>query len=357
MEHNNDAAKMLDLMGRPAFCVSGGRITRVNAGAAGLGFSAGDALDDLISTGREEYSAFEGGCLYLTLSIGDEQLGASVTRMEEFDLFCLEELADSRELKAMALAAKELREPLSSVMITAQRLFPLSALEDDAATREQVARLNRGLYQMLRVVGNMSDAGSYAASPARQETVNICAEMDEIFRKASELVSHTGVKLTYEGPSAPIHCLADLESLERAVLNMVSNAVKFTPKDGAIQASLVRRGNRLYLSIRDSGSGIRQDLDGDVFTRFRRQCGLEDGRFGIGLGLVLVRSAASAHGGAVLIDSPEGGGTRITMSLAIRQADSTVRSRILRVDYAGEQDHGLIELSELLPDALYEKEF
>ena len=138
---------------------------------------------------------------------------------------------------------------------------------------------------------------------------------------------------------------------------MVSNAVKFTPKDGAIQASLVRRGNRLYLSIRDSGSGIRQDLDGDVFTRFRRQCGLEDGRFGIGLGLVLVRSAASAHGGAVLIDSPEGIGTRITMSLAIRQADSTVRSRILRVDYAGEQDHGLIELSELLPDALYEKEF
>ena len=357
MEHNNDAAKMLDLMGRPAFCVNGGQITQVNAGAAGLGFSAGDALEALLSTGREEYSAFEGGCLYLTLSIGGEQLGASVTRMEEFDLFCLEELADSRELKAMALAARELREPLSSVMITAQRLFPLSALEDDAATREQVARLNRGLYQMLRVVGNMSDAGSYAASPARRETVNICAEMDEIFRKASELVSHTGVRLTYEGPAAPIHCLADLESLERAVLNMVSNAVKFTPKDGTIQASLQRRDNRLYLSVRDSGSGIRQDLEGDVFTRFRRQCGLEDGRFGIGLGLVLVRSAASAHGGAVLIDSPDGAGTRITMSLSIRQADSTVRSRILRVDYAGEQDHGLIELSELLPDALYEKEF
>ena len=357
MEHNNDAAKMLDLMGRPAFCVSDGRITRVNTGAVGMGFSAGDALDSLISTGREEYSAFEGGCLYLTLSIGGEQLGASVTRMEEFDLFCLEELADSRELKAMALAAKELREPLSSVMITAQRLYPLSALADDAATREQVARLNRGLYQMLRVVGNMSDAGNYAASPARQETVNICAAMDEIFRKAAELVAHTGVNLAYEGPSAPIHCLADLESLERAVLNMVSNAVKFTPKDGNIQASLVRRGNHLYLSIRDSGSGIRQGLEGDVFTRFRRQCGLEDGRFGIGLGLVLVRSAASAHGGAVLIDSPEGEGTRITMSLAIRQADSTVRSRILRVDYAGEQDHGLIELSELLPDALYEKEF
>ena len=356
MEHNNDAAKMLDLMGRPAFCVTDNKIIHVNAGAAGLGFAEGDPLENLICTGGEEYAAFEGGCLYLTLTIGEERLGASVTRMDAFDVFCLEELADSRELQAMALAAKELREPLSSVMVTAQRLFPLSALDDDPATREQVARLNRGLYQMLRVVGNMSDAGHYAQSPARQETVNICAEVEEIFRKASDLVAHTGVALTYEGPDAPIYCLADRESLERAVLNMVSNAVKFTPQGGKISASLAHRSNRLYLSVQDSGPGIHRGLEGDVFTRFQRQCCLEDGRFGIGLGLVLVRSAAAAHGGAVLMDSPDGVGTRITMSLAIRQSEGIVRSRMLRVDYAGERDHSLIELAEFLPDALYEKE-
>ena len=356
MEHNNDTARMLDLMGRPAFCVCGGQITRVNAGAAGLGFAAGTAVDGLIRTGKAEYEAFETGCLYLTLTLDGEPLGASVTRMDEFDLFCLEELADSRELQAMALAARELREPLSSVMITAQRLFPLTALEDDPATREQVARLNRGLYQMLRVVGNMSDAGHYKAASARQETVNICAEVEEIFRKAADLVAHTEIELHYEVPSAPVYCLADRENLERAVLNMISNAVKFTPRGGRIAASLTRRGDRLYLSVQDSGTGIAKGLEGDVFTRFQRQCCLEDGRFGIGLGLVLIRSTAAAHGGAVLMDSPDGVGTRITMSLAIRQSEGTVRSRMLRVDYAGERDHGLIELSEFLPDALYEKE-
>ena len=356
MEHKNDAAKMLDLMGRPAFCVTENKIIRVNAGAAGLGFSAGDALSDLISTGGSEYAAFEGSCLYLTLSVNGERLGASVTRMDEFDVFCLEELADSRELQAMALAARELREPLSSVMITAQRLFPLSALADDPATQEQVARLNRGLYQMLRVVGNMSDAGHYAVSPARQETVNLSAELEDIFRKAAELVAHTQVELVYEGHPAPIYCLADLESLERAALNMVSNAIKFTRPGGTIRASLTRRGNRMYLSVQDNGSGIASGLEGDVFTRFQRQCCLEDGRFGIGLGLVLVRSAATAHGGAVLIDRPEDGGTRITMTLAIRQSESAVRSSMLRVDYTGERDHSLIELAEFLPDALYENE-
>ena len=356
MEHKNDAAKMLDLMGRPAFCAKDRTIIHVNAGAAGLGFAAGDDLEELVCTGWAEYTAFEGGCIYLTLSPAGERLGASVTRMDEFDVFCLEELADSRELQAMALAARELREPLSSVMITAQRLFPLCAADDDPATREQVARLNRGLYQMLRVVGNMSDAGHYAASPTRQETVDICAVLDEIFRKAAGLVAHTGVELTYQGIPAPIHCLADRESLERAVLNMVSNAVKFTPQGSKVQASLIHRENRLYLSVQDSGTGLSRGLGGDVFTRFQRQCCLEDGRFGIGLGLVLVRSTAAAHGGAVLIDSPNGSGTRITMTLAIRQCRNFVRSPMLRVDYTGERDHSLIELAELLPDALYEKE-
>ena len=95
MEHKIDAAKMLDLMGRPAFCARDQRIVLVNAGAAGLGFSAGDALEELVCTGWTEYTAFQSGCIYLTLSLGGGRLGASVTRMNEFDVFCLEELADS----------------------------------------------------------------------------------------------------------------------------------------------------------------------------------------------------------------------------------------------------------------------
>ena len=357
MEYVNDAAKMLDLMDRPAFCACNGLITQVNPGAAGLGLTPGMALADLIRTGADEYAAFQEGCLYLTMVLEESRLGASVTRMEHFDVFCLEELTDSRELQAMALAARELREPLDTVMVTAQRLFPLSAPESDPETREQVARLNRGLYQMLRVIGNMSDAGHYAAPASRQKMVDICAQVEEIFRKSETLLEQAGVQMEYEGPAAPIWCLADRENLERAILNMVSNAVKFTPRGESIRATLTHRGNRLYLSVQDRGAGIARGLEGSVFTRFQRQCCLEDGRFGIGLGLVLVRSAAAAHGGAVLIDSPGEGGTRVTMSLAIRQGDGIVRTPLMQVDYTGERDHSLIEPSQFLPDGLYEKEF
>ena len=104
----------------------------------------------------------------------------------------------------------------------------------------------------------------------------------------------------------------------------------------------------------DSGSGIAENLRGSLFTRYAREPGLEDGRYGVGLGMVLIRSTAAAHGGTVLIDHPDDCGTRITVSLAIRQGDPVVRSPRFAIDYAGERDHGLIELSDVLPAQLYD---
>lgn len=356
MEQETNAMGMLDLMVRPGFCVKNNTIVKVNQAAQAHLISPGDDVSKLLHTGREEYADFTDGCLYLTLNLGGVQWGASVTRMEDFHVFILEQEADQAELQAMALAARELREPLTSVMTTADRLFPMVALEDDPGLREQVARLNRGLFQMLRVISNMSDANRCGtASASRQETMDICALLEEIFTKARDLVVHTGIRLTFSNLKEPVFSLVDREKLERAVLNIVSNAVKFTPKDGTIEAKLLRRGNKLYLTVQDSGEGVPDNLKGSIHTRYLRQPAIEDSRFGIGLGMVLIRSAAFHHGGTVLMDHPEGSGTRITMTLTIRQnPPGSLRSQILTVDYAGERDHGLIELSGSLPASLYE---
>lgn len=356
MELNTDTLGMLDLMVRPGFCVKENQIIKVNQPAAIRTLSVGTDIRELLLTGKEEYAGFSGGCLYLTLSVTGQSWGASVTRMGEYDVFILEQEADQSELQAMALAARELREPLANVMTTADRLFPLVSAEEDAATREQVARLNRGLFQMLRVISNMSDANRYSTSqPSYQVTQDVSGVLSEVFARAQSLVTHAGITLTFKNLPNPVFSLLDAEKLERAVLNIISNAIKFTPEGGTIEASLTRRGNLLCLTIQDNGEGIGETVKGTVYSRYLRDPGLEDGRFGIGLGMVLIRSAATHHGGTVLIDSGNGTGTRITMTLAIRQnQNGTIRSNIRGIDYAGERDHGLLELSGCLPHILYD---
>lgn len=354
MEARNQENGMLDLMIRPGFCVKENIIVKANAAALALLLQPGADVRELLLTGREEYAAYQGGCLYVKLKLSPNGCGASVTRVDGMDIFVLDQEADDSALRAMALAARELRDPLTSVMLCTEHLFP-SVSAEDAQTREQLARLNRGLHQMLRILGNMSDTGHLSAS--RQEMLNLGSFFSEILEKATALIAHAEVQLIYQGLSEEVYGLADPEQLERAVLNLLSNAVKFTPKGDTIQVSLIRREKMLYLHILDSGSGISETVLGSAFSRYLRQPGIEDSRFGLGLGLVMVRSAAANHGGTVLIDHPDGTGTRVTLTIAIRQnTDGMLRSPVMRVDYAGERDHGLIELADCLPVSVYEKE-
>ena len=349
MERKTDCFGMLDLMMRPGFCVQNKKIVHVNPAAQALLLMPGTDVQTLLLTGQEEYSNFSGGCLYVKLALSANGCGACVVRWEDYDVFLLDLEEDEAVLRALSLAARELREPLTSMMICADHMRACDS-DPDAA-----ARMNRSIHQMLRLIGNMSDAGR-SVSASRQETVDIAALLAEVFEKAQALTEKTGLTLRYRGPSGEIPGLADGQQRERAVLNILSNAIKFTPKGGCIDAMLTRQGQMLRLSITDSGSGIAESILRNVFCRYLRQPGIEDSRHGLGLGMVLIRSAAANHGGTVLIDQPDGKGTRVTMTLAIRQStETTLRSPVMRIDYTGERDHGLVELSDSLPLAAYEK--
>ena len=348
MEKQKNIQNMIDFLVCPGFSVESGRISQVNEAAERLFLTPGTEMASLLVTGQEEYASLHSGCLYLTLSLAGDSRGAVVTVMEDCQLVLVDQDQELRELQVLALAAQELRTPLSNIMISAERVVPA---ED--TSREYQGRMNRGLNQMLRLVGNMSDALRYAKG-WQPETRNVPAMAAELCEKAQVLCAEKNINLSYQIPDREIYSLVDPEQLERSFYNLLSNALKFTPEGGSIQVSLTRRKKLLCLSIQDSGSGIAQGVLQNVFTRYRREPSLEDSRYGLGLGLVMVRAAAANHGGTVLIDAPEKG-TRVTVTLAIQQTGKAMlRTPKLRVDYAGERDHGLLELSEVLPAPLYE---
>ena len=355
MAQSNDSAGMLDLMIHPGFCVKDNLVVKTNAAADNLRIQVGTPVQKLLATGKKEYSHFTGGCLYLVLDVHGKRCSASVNRMEDMDIFLIDQEAPE-SLQVLSLAARQLRDPLTSIMSVSGDLFSDFAASGNPHVLEQLARIQRGYYQMLRIIGNMSDAERYSDErPLAPELIDITALMAETFEKANTLLKDAGINFTFSLPRSPVLGLASREMLERAVLNLLSNSLKFTPKGGSVSAALARRGNTLTLTVQDTGEGITEAVRSSIFHRYLRPSAPEDHRHGIGLGMVLVRSAAVHHNGTVLVDCPEGSGIRVTMTIAIRSNPETVvQTPRLRIDYAGELDHTLIELSQVLPPDAYE---
>lgn len=351
MEDQKDIFALLDMLVQPVFCVKDNTIIHANAAAQQLFLTAGESILPLLETSSEAYADFFDGCLYLPLTIAGQAVGATVRRMDGFDVFELDRSEENGTLQTMALIAATLRKPLSGALAGTAALLES---QNDPENLQQLSMLNRNLHQLLRLVGNMSDA-QYFSAHCRMETVDIPALFREIFEKAQSLVSHSEITLDYQELKESVFCLADRTQLERAVLNILSNAIKFTPKGGHITASLVRRGNTLRLTVQDNGSGIAQEIMGSLFHRYQRQPGIEDSRYGLGLGIHMIHAAAMHHGGTLLLRQNENGGTCVVLTIAIRQNESlSLRSPIFEIDYAGGFDHSLLELSDGLPAELFD---
>ena len=351
MNLQTDLPGWLNRCSCPGFAVKENIITHCNQAAEALLLTPGTDVRELLMTGYEEYAAFQSGCLYLKLKLSSKGWGASVSQEADHHIFLLDQEPEDTDLRSLALAARELRSPLSNLMIAADALMRTSS--EDPQTQEQLARLNRSLHQMHRLVNNLSAAArSDMLTPVGIHDWNRL--IHDIFEKVSTQLEKTNIRLTYEGLSQSVSGLVNEGQMERAILNIVSNAMKFMPEGGSIHAKLTLQQNLLQLSILDSGSGIADNILTNVFTRYQRQPGIEDSRFGLGLGMVLIRSAATDHGGTVLIDRPDGKGTRITMTMAIRQDAGLLKTPVIPPLVDGSRQV-LTELSESLPWEFYKK--
>ena len=355
METTNHLFPWLELIDYPAFCVKNGIIVAVNSAAENRMLRVGTDVWEVVTEHRSAYEEFKSGCLYLTITVGNLPCNASVTRMPECDVFLIQRDADNDQLQALALAAQQLRIPLANVMTTIDRLFTGSGNADEV-TQQQASQINRNLFQLLRILGNMSDAGSYRSTvSATMQTTDLTAVIQEIIEKAQTISANTGIIINYTGPSATVLGLANSEKLERAVYNLLSNALKFSPAGSTVDVKLTKNGNLLSLTV--CNANAEPVSEHSFWNRYGREPAIEDSRNGLGLGMTLVSAVAAVHGGTVLVDRPSPEETRVTMTVAIKKDNSgTVRSPALRIgDYAGGRDKALLELSEILAPDSYEK--
>ncbi len=349
MEQFNNSTSMVDMFMYPVFRVKDNIIIEANTSAQQRDVTVGTSVTSLLVSGQQEYSEFSGGCLSLSLSTGGITYIASVIRHEDSDLFHLRSEHLSPELRTFALAAQNINQPLSNLLNLADQLFTDAAIRSDPEKQHQAAQINKNLYQLLRIAKNMQAAGEGNVA-ANLATVNIVGVFDEVLHKAAITASQSGRTLDIKLPSEAIYCLADSVLVERAIYNLISNAIKFSPAGSTIQAELTHSADRLRFSLQNQHDRRPQDLMGNVYLRFLREPGIEDGRNGLGLGIPMVQAAAAAHGGTLLLDHPNADTIRFTMTIAVKNnKPGTLRSNIMLLDYAGGYDRMLLELSDVLP--------
>lgn len=351
MERDNQ--NLLEMIDRPAFIVRDGIITDCNEMAKHRQIRIHTPVEQLLPEECDAYRNYQGGILYLTLEIGWIHCGATVVRQENGDVFLMDRDADEAQLQALALAAQHLRVPLSNVMTVADLLFP--TLEDETH-KLRASQMSKALFQLMRVISNMADAQRYTGLDApTYENTELCSFFREIMEKADSTLEDVKTRVRFTCPGNRIFTMLDRARMERAVNNLLSNAVKFSAPGADVEVRLTANAKMACLLIEDQADGVASHIQGSLFHRYMREPAIEDSRFGLGLGMTFVRSAAAIHGGTVLLE--QAAGTRVAITMAIRkEVPGTLRSPTWKIgDYAGGRDLGLLEFSETLPPSAYEK--
>lgn len=233
------------------------------------------------------------------------------------------ERAGESRAKLLATVSHELRTPLNAIIGYAELLMgkglPGKGFAGCAESHPDYAEIiHRSGQHMLDVISTLLDlstieAGRYELKP---EPVDVAAWVEEGCRLVSIMADRAGIVLAQDvAPGLPeLH--ADRQACQQILLNLLSNAVKFTPKGGLVTVQARRDGDRLALTVRDTGIGVCQtELPRLGMPFYQASSARTRHEKGSGLGLSVVRGLVGLHQGRLAISSAPGDGMSVTVSL------------------------------------------
>ena len=343
--------QVLEMFSQPAFFAKNGVILWCNRncpireGASLASVLQGD--DSILDEWNRE------GTVQLALYLQGEIYDATVRAYDDMLLFVA--AIKSTDVKPSALAvmnaSASLRKPVHSLISAANELF-----ERFEGEKESAKEVNRAIYQLMRLCGQMADGSRLLLHQIKAHRVptNLHEFFDQFVTQVRPLVESSGRTLNFKTVSGILRADVDTDLLERALLNLLSNAMTYTPKGGVITLQLIKRAKRLLISVSDNGEGIPSEVVCNLFERYSdRQPG--DSRWGLGYGLPMVREIAALHDGTMMVSANEEQlGTNVIFTISLEPCKLKLNSPILRYDYCGGLNHALVELSDALDKDLYD---
>jgi len=259
--------------------------------------------------------AVENASLIAALKRNNEEITAANEKLRELDAL---------KSKFLSVATHELRTPLSIILgynsMLAESLGDRLSEEEKKTLEESMGACKR----LIRLVNSMLDinqiqAGKMHMNMAREDLRQIATGIISLFQHEAQ---RRDIRLALEVPSRLPRPEMDSERIQQVLINLVGNALKFTPAGGAVTVSLRERRelDAIEIAVRDTGIGISKDDQERIFDEFEqiRQRAEQRHGDGTGLGLAIARRIVEAHEGQIRVSSAPGKGSTFTVTLPVR---------------------------------------
>jgi two-component system sensor histidine kinase KdpD len=221
--------------------------------------------------------------------------------------------------------AHELRTPLSSLMTSSELLANELDDLDAHEIRGMVSKIHRGALWLHGLVENLLCAATISQGRLQ---IHMRAQpmheiVDEIVPIVEPVLARRGQRLQVYLRGTRRDAMADRRRIGQVLVNLITNASKFTDAGGAIDVVVEGRSDWLRVSVADRGPGIPEGSETLLFEPYARAAAsVEAGKDGVGLGLAIVKSIVDAHGGRVGAGNRPGGGARFWFELQAAEAES-----------------------------------
>lgn len=281
---------------------------------------------------EQEWSEIERSAL---LDIGHD-LGRAILNARTFEreraLVTELQALDTYKSQLIATVSHELKSPLTTVA------GHLEMLESDSIgvselARPSLAAIGRASRRMSRVIEDLlllRKVGEGAAPLARGR-VDLVELVQEAVALTALLIESKHLDVEVAVPARPVLAAGEREELDKVVLNVVSNAVKYTPEGRRIKITLDVRADAVVFQVSDQGLGISDEDQGLLFTEFFRSNNpVAVAQPGTGLGLAIVKRIVERHEGAVEVTSALGQGSTFTVTLPVADAAATPPHAVLQ---------------------------
>ncbi len=258
------------------------------------------------------------------LALAEDLARRAALAIDNARLYSMAQEANRIKDEFLATLSHELRTPLTAILGWAVMLRTTQFSEE--AVSRALESIERNAKAQTQIVEDVLDVSRIITGKLRLDIRPL--ELAPVIQTSVDTLRPTaeakGVRLQATIDEGAGAVAGDPARIQQIIWNMLSNAVKFTPKGGAVELRLERAGSHVRIIVSDTGAGIRREFLPYVFDRFRQADGSISRRHGgLGLGLAIVRHLVELHGGAVRAESAgEGHGATFTVELPTTAARS-----------------------------------